>query len=96
MLVSMRILIMVVVLLLGVAHADARPRGSSKRSWSSYGYSTASSSRSTRVKGYTTKKGTYVAPYRRTKADRTQRNNYSTKGNTNPWTGAKGTRRAKR
>jgi len=45
---------------------------------------------STRVHGYVKKNGTYVAPYHKTKPDRTQRNNYSTKGNINPYTGKKG------
>jgi len=46
------------------------------------------------VKGHTTKNGTYVKPHRQTDPDHTQQNNYSTKGNTNPWTGKKGTKSA--
>ena len=47
--------------------------------------------RSKRVKGYVRKStGTYVAPHRRTVSDRTKHNNYSTKGNVNPYTGKKG------
>jgi outer membrane biogenesis lipoprotein LolB len=45
----------------------------------------------TRVKGYTKKDGTYVAPHSRTTPDKSKQNNYSTKGNTNPHTGKKGT-----
>jgi uncharacterized protein YxeA len=47
---------------------------------------------STRVRGYTKKSGTYVAPHRRTNPDKTKFNNYSTKGNFNPYTGKKGTK----
>lgn len=42
------------------------------------------------VKGYTTKKGTYVAPHYRTSPNRTIKDNWSTKGNFNPYTGKKG------
>lgn len=43
-----------------------------------------------RIKGYTTKKGTYVMPYYRSSKDSSRYNNYSTKGNYNPYTGKKG------
>lgn len=49
---------------------------------------------STRVKSYTTKKGTLVPPRHRTKANKTKLDNYGTKGNTNPFTGKKGKRKA--
>ncbi len=45
----------------------------------------------THVKGYTKKNGTYVAPHKQTAPDKSKANNYSTKGNTNPNTGKKGT-----
>lgn len=44
-----------------------------------------------KVKGYTTKKGTYVAPHYRSSSNGTKLDNYSTKGNYNPYTGKKGT-----
>ena len=44
------------------------------------------------VKGYVTQKGTVVAPYYRTAPDNTTLNNYSTKPNVNPYTGALGTK----
>ena len=47
---------------------------------------------STHVRGYVTKKGTYVAPHRRTTPDKTKTNNYSTKGNVNLVTGKRGTK----
>ena len=44
-----------------------------------------------RVKGSFRKKtGKYVAPHYRTKANSTKMDNYSTKGNVNPYTGKKG------
>ena len=46
------------------------------------------------VKGYTKKNGTYVAPHRQTNSNSTQKDNWSTKGNTNPYTGKAGTKRA--
>jgi hypothetical protein len=46
-----------------------------------------------RVRGYIKKKsGTYVAPHWRTNPDKSKFNNYSTKGNYNPYTGKKGTK----
>lgn len=44
-----------------------------------------------RVKGYTTKKGTYVAPHFQSTPNRSKFDNFSTKGNSNPYTGKKGT-----
>lgn len=46
------------------------------------------------VRGYTTKKGTVVAPSHRTAPDSTKSNNWSTKGNVNPYTGKPGTKKA--
>jgi hypothetical protein len=43
------------------------------------------------VKGYTKKDGTYVAPHERTAPNGTINDNYSTKGNVNPYTGKEGT-----
>ena len=42
--------------------------------------------------GYVKKDGTYVAPSRATNPDKTKHNNYSSKGNTNPYTGKQGTK----
>jgi hypothetical protein len=44
-----------------------------------------------RTNGYTKKNATYVAPHYKTKSNKTKLDNYSTKGNTNPYTGKKGT-----
>lgn len=43
------------------------------------------------VNGYYRSNGTYVQPYHRTEPDSTKLNNYSTVGNTNPYTGKAGT-----
>lgn len=56
-------------------------------------YGTGSSGSSHEVSGYTTQSGTYVAPYKATDQDSTKNDNYSTKGNVNPYTGQAGTKR---
>lgn len=43
-----------------------------------------------RVKGHTTKSGAYVAPHVRTSPDSKKSNNWSAKGNSNPYTGKEG------
>ncbi len=45
-----------------------------------------------RVKGYYKSNGTYVKPYYKTSPDNRTYNNYSAKGNYNPYTGKTGTR----
>lgn len=44
-----------------------------------------------RVKGYTKKNGTYVQPHYRSSPNRSKLDNWSTRGNYNPYTGRKGT-----
>lgn len=51
----------------------------------------ATASAQVRVKGYTKANGTYVAPHYRSAPNNTKLDNYSTKGNTNPYTGQAGT-----
>ncbi len=46
----------------------------------------------TYVNGYTKRDGTYVEPYYRSSPDNTTSNNWSTRGNVNPYTGQEGTR----
>jgi hypothetical protein len=46
----------------------------------------------TLTKGYVKKDGTYVQPHYSTKPNQTKIDNYSSKGNTNPYTGEKGTK----
>ncbi len=83
----MKSLLIAGLLLVGIAGISEAKR---KSSGSSYG--TGSSSKSESVGGYTRKDGTYVSPYKRTKANSTDDDNYSTKGNYNPWTGKTGTK----
>ena len=45
-----------------------------------------------RVRGYYRKDGTYVQPHYRSKPDGNPFNNWSTKGNVNPYTGKPGTK----
>jgi len=44
-----------------------------------------------RVRGYTRQDGTYVPPHYRSDADGRRDNNWSSQGNTNPYTGERGT-----
>ena len=45
------------------------------------------------VKGHMKKDGTYIAPHRQTNPDQLRRNNYSSEGNSNPYTGRQGKQR---
>ena len=54
-------------------------------------FSTMTAFADTYVNGYYRKDGTYVQPHYRSNADSNPWNNYSTKGNTNPYTGQQGT-----
>lgn len=56
------------------------------------GYGTGSNSRSHSTSGHTTSTGTYVPPSHATNPNNTQMDNYTTRGNVNPYTGAAGTR----
>ncbi|XOK60595.1 hypothetical protein ACJ7K1_29455 [Paenibacillus elgii] len=51
-----------------------------------------SASAATKVKSYTKKSGTHVQSHNRSNKDKSFKNNWSTKGNTNPYTGKKGTK----
>lgn len=56
----------------------------------------ASASGSHSTRGYAKKNGTYVAPHRQTNPNRTQRDNWSAKGNANPYTGKNGAKEPKK
>ena len=45
------------------------------------------------VKGYFKPNGTVVAPHYRTKADNSRANNWTSQGNSNPYTGKRGTKK---
>ncbi len=51
-----------------------------------------SASHSHAVNGHVTKNGTYVQPHRATNPDGVKTNNWSYKGNVNPYTGQEGTK----
>jgi len=74
--------------------SEAYARGSSGSRSSSKSYSTKSYSKSgtTSVRGYYRKNGTYVKPHKRTSPNKTKMDNWSTKGNVNPYTGKAGTK----
>jgi len=50
----------------------------------------------TRVRGYTKRDGTRVEPHRRTAPNKTEKDNWSSKPNTNPDTGKRGTKTPRR
>jgi hypothetical protein len=51
-----------------------------------------SKGRTVNVRSYTKKDGAYVNPHHRTAPDGSKSNNWSTKGNVNPYTGKQGTK----
>jgi hypothetical protein len=53
---------------------------------------TASATSSHSVRGHVTKKGAYVAPSRATDPNKKKSDNWSHKGNVNPYTGKNGTK----
>lgn len=60
--------------------------------FSLFSFFTQAEARTTRVKGYyKPSTGRYVAPHYKTTPNRTKLDNFSTKGNYNPYTGKKGT-----
>ena len=57
------------------------------------GISSVADAGQTRVRGSVNRRtGSYVQPHARTSPNRTKADNWSTKGNVNPYTGKKGTR----
>jgi hypothetical protein len=80
----MRIIVVYLTLLILILTSISEARGSYSRG----GYSRGGN---VRVGGYTRSTGTYVRPYIRTAPDHTRFNNWSTKGNYNPYTGKPGT-----
>lgn len=83
-----------VIVLLVIACCIATPvysKQSGSGSYKSYG-----SSKTTNVNGYTKKDGTYVAPHHRTSPNNTQRDNWTSKPNQNPYTGKDGTKEPQR
>jgi hypothetical protein len=75
------------------SHSSTTTQKHSSKS-TSPGPGTGSKSQSTNVKGYVKKDGTYVAPHKRSAPDKNFNNNWSTKGNSNPYTGKPGSQRS--
>lgn len=87
-----RVLILAAVAVLTLS-GNAFARGSSFGGHTSYKSSYSYGSRPDHtVSGYTRSNGTYVRPSHATNPDTTRNNNYSTKGNVNPYTGKYGTK----
>lgn len=85
----MKIILGIALLLASVVGASAQYGGTG----SSGGlYGTGSNPSSHYVSPYTTPSGTYVQPHYQTNPNGTQRDNYGTLGNVNPYTGQVGTR----
>ena len=87
--------------LLASAPESAHARGGSKGSHgggksSARASGTGSNGASHGVRGHVRKDGHYVSGHRATNPNKTRRDNYSTKGNTNPYTGKPGTKNADR
>jgi hypothetical protein len=85
---TIRIVLLAVALALTSSASFARGSGHS----GGHGSSHASSGGSHRISGYTKKSGTHVAPAHATNPNKTKRDNYSSKGNVNPYTGKAGTK----
>jgi hypothetical protein len=62
----------------------------------SSGLSSPSKGGSHSVRGHVRKDGTYVQPHRATNQNSTQRDNWSSKPNVNPYTGSPGTKQPKK
>jgi len=60
--------------------------------FSSLPYLAEAGGKSVRVNGYFKSNGTYVQPHYRSSPDKSVNNNWSTKGNFNPYTGKQGTK----
>lgn len=93
---KLSIIVFIVLFLCSMSITEVMARGkgggSSYRSTGSTGHRSSSRGSTVSVKGYTKSNGTYVAPHNRTAPNRTKGDNWSTKGNVNPYTGKMGTK----
>jgi hypothetical protein len=90
-----KIILASVIIVASAVGASAQLYGNSRSN--SYGsgtsgFGTGSNPSSHSTQGYTTNSGTYVQPHYQTNPNNTQMDNYGTRGNFNPNTGAYGTR----
>jgi Bacterial SH3 domain len=92
----MRKLLLLVILLSLTSATSYAQRGGGRGGGGSHSSGSSSSHSSSggtvHVRGYYRKDGTYVAPHERSAPDGDFNNNWSTKGNVNPYTGREGTR----
>ena len=85
----------VVAMVISVCSASAQYNYGSTTGTSSYGTSSFGvNTNSTYVNGYTRSNGTYVQGHYRSSRNTTNHDNYSTSGNSNPYTGTSGSRAA--
>ena len=92
----MKIAMGIVLSLLSVTSASAQYLNNNRSSYGNSGLSgTGSNYNSHQTQGYTTQSGTTVQPHYQTAPNNTQLDNYGTRGNVNPYTGAVGTRGAR-
>lgn len=84
--------ILAVIAALGVQGADYAIKAIIILATAALAATTAFAAGSHSKKGYIKKDGTYVAPSHATNPNKRKADNYSSKGNTNPYTGKEGTR----
>ena len=76
-----------------ILFAATASAASAQSGYGSYGgYGTGSNPSSHSVQGHYNSNGTYTQPHYQTDPNGTQSDNYSTRGNVNPFTGSTGTR----
>nr|MBI3611673.1 hypothetical protein [Nitrospirota bacterium] len=76
--------------------SDASAKSGGRGSSGGYKGGDSRSGGSVTVRPHTRRDGSYVEGHRRSGPNSTQRDNYSTKGNVNPYTGKSGTKEADR
>lgn len=88
-----RILLGILLSILVIAPITSEAKGSGGHSYRSSRHSSSGhvNSSHSHVRGYTKSNGTHVNSYNRTSSNSTKLDNYSTKGNINPYTGRSGT-----
>ncbi|PKN52829.1 MAG: hypothetical protein CVU55_06310 [Deltaproteobacteria bacterium HGW-Deltaproteobacteria-13] len=91
-----KVVIVFVILIFASATVFARGGGGhfggGHRSGSHSSIKNSSTGGSHRIRGYVKKNGTYVAPSHATNLNHSKYDNWSTKGNVNPYTGKEGTK----
>lgn len=89
---SISTLLIILISIEANAKGSYRSKGYSNKSYSkSYSKTYKNYKKQTYVKGYYKKNGTFVKPHYRTTPNKNKLDNWSTKGNINPYTGKLGT-----